>query len=98
MKHISAYPCCKCAGHLQLTAAAYVLDFCLPCSNVQVTRSSDLPDHVLSAQEQETVNAIVEASSYPLSIILVGVGDGPWDTARKYDDYDYAGRRFDNLQ
>ncbi|KAL3861290.1 hypothetical protein ACJMK2_007332 [Sinanodonta woodiana] len=47
--------------------------------------------------ERPTREAIVEASKWPISIILVGVGDGPWEEMEEFDD-GLPARKFDNFQ
>lgn len=44
---------------------------------------------------KKDLQALREASNYPISFVIVGVGDGPWDKAEKLDDDD--NRVFDNL-
>lgn len=71
-------------------AAAYsapVFHILLILADGQVSQSAKL----------DTELAIEEASHYPLSIICVGLGDGPWETMYKYDDK-LRRRVFDNFQ
>uniref|UniRef100_J3MU38 Copine C-terminal domain-containing protein n=1 Tax=Oryza brachyantha TaxID=4533 RepID=J3MU38_ORYBR len=51
----------------------------------------------LSTQERETIDAIVKDSEYALSIMFVGVSDGPWDMMRQFDD-NIPSRAFNNVQ
>ncbi|KAA6377568.1 MAG: putative E3 ubiquitin-protein ligase RGLG1 [Streblomastix strix] len=46
--------------------------------------------------EEETKAAIIKATSFPLSIITIGVGDGPWEGMHEFDDK-LPARRFDNF-
>ncbi|KAJ3672083.1 hypothetical protein LUZ60_006804 [Juncus effusus] len=63
----------------------------------QVTGNTKGGDGKLSPQEEATIDAIVTASNYPLSIVMVGVGDGPWDAMQHFDDC-IPQRSFDNFQ
>ncbi len=64
----------------------------------QVTRSCDVPAGELSAQERDTIDALVAASnSAALAVIMIGVGDGPWEHMRAFDDL-VPSRKQDNFQ
>ncbi|KAH3741878.1 uncharacterized protein LOC127851847 [Dreissena polymorpha] len=59
-------------------------------------------------EEHSSLKAIIEASDYALSIVVIGVGDGPWGVMEEWDDLEnfnnkvaargLSTRRFDNVQ
>jgi len=49
------------------------------------------------SNRRANVDAIVRASNYALSIVMIGVGDGPWGDMQDFDDM-LPSRRFDNFQ
>lgn len=53
--------------------------------------------NALHSMPSVTYKLLFDASKLPLSIILVGVGDGPWDTMQEFDD-NIPARAFDNFQ
>jgi hypothetical protein len=46
--------------------------------------------------KKETISEIVRASDFPLSIVTIGLGDGPFELMETFDD-ELPQRRFDNF-
>eukprot|EP01026_Neomeris_dumetosa_P068695 TRINITY_DN6741_c0_g2_i1.p1 TRINITY_DN6741_c0_g2~~TRINITY_DN6741_c0_g2_i1.p1 ORF type:complete len:470 (-),score=61.00 TRINITY_DN6741_c0_g2_i1:234-1643(-) len=76
--------------------SGYEYHLLLILADGQVTGRPDESDGQLSQQEQDTISAVVEASNYPLSIVVIGIGDGPWEHMSLIDDQ-ISRRKFDNL-
>lgn len=73
--------------------------------SMRIVLRSDMQFHILliladgqisEGFEEETVEAIVTATKFPISIVVVGIGDGPWDKMREFD-YHLPQRDWDNF-
>ncbi|XP_060599653.1 uncharacterized protein LOC132753225 [Ruditapes philippinarum] len=88
-------PMVKLAGPTQLAPLIYrAIDVVKETKKYHIliiATDGQIPD------KEPTAKAVIEASDYPLSIIVVGVGDRPWDTMKQFDD-ELPNRKFDNFQ
>ncbi|MCL7045014.1 hypothetical protein MKW94_014225 [Papaver nudicaule] len=65
---------------------------------IDIVESSGRQYHVLLiVADGQVTNILYMCSAYPLSIVVVGVGDGPWDMMYEFDD-NIPHRAFDNFQ
>lgn len=63
-----------------------------------ITRPDSTPAGEASQWERDTAEAIAYARAFPLSIVAVGVGPGPWDLMRNFDDHIHQAGQRDNFQ
>ena len=56
-----------------------------------------ITDGAVTDQARE-LKVLDAASNHPVLISCLGVGDGPWDTMKTFDDLKTPDRRFDNFQ
>ena len=67
-------------------------------TNAEISILAIFSDGELTRESMfETMQAIIDASSHALSIVIIGVGDGPWTHMHQLEKYLCNKCKFDNL-